>query len=83
MVRKNDNPLVQAIKERISKEGTEEFKREFSPFQEYDSTSLSWHSDYLVNSYHTFHGCLSEVIRKAAISCVIDEIGDKWLQELK
>jgi hypothetical protein len=82
LVRKNDRAMVKAITDRISKEGSEEYRMEFCPYQEYGATSGSWHSDYLVSSYHTFHSRLSDVIREAALSCVIDEIGDTWLKEL-
>jgi hypothetical protein len=91
-VRQKDREMVDSIVKRIEGErggipptiegGPVEgaYGPEFSPFPEYGTLEGRPNSDFLAASHRSFHRQVTRVIRKAAMECVIEEIGDKWLQ---
>lgn len=77
LIREMEKEMVSAVTERAKEGG--DFAREFTPFQEYESGRGATCSDYLAASHLAFHGELSQIIRETARSCVLDELGEKWL----
>lgn len=85
MVRENEKEMLQAITARIeaarkatasgASPKTTDDEREFSPYATYADGSGSPASEYVLNSFHVFHGSVTKLIQDTAFAVVLKEIG--------